>query len=96
MSKEADLGHNAAGRIELEEELNYFESKRKEWLEKFRDKYVLIKRKELIDVFASLEDAYKEGVRRFGNQPFFIKQVTEVENIEETPSLTLGIIHAHI
>lgn len=84
------------GSIELEEELEYFESKKAEWLGKYKDKYVLIKGKNLIDIFASLEDAYKEGVKRFGNQPIFIKQVTETENIEEIPSLTLGIIHAHL
>jgi len=82
--------------MELEEELNFFESKRAEWLEKYRDKYVLIKGKELIDVFTSLEDAYKEGVKRYGNQPFFIKKVSEVEPIERTPSLMLGVIHANL
>jgi fibrillarin-like rRNA methylase len=82
--------------VELEEELEFFKSNRKEWLEKYRDKYVLIKRRELIDVFATLEDAYKEGVKRFGNQPFLIKQVVEVEPVEKTPSLMFGIIHADL
>ncbi|MFQ5759192.1 MAG: DUF5678 domain-containing protein [Candidatus Bathyarchaeia archaeon] len=82
--------------MELEEELEFFGSKRREWLEKYKDKFVLIKGKELIDVFATLEDAYKEGVRRYGNQPFFIKQVTEVEPIEKTPSLMFGILHANL
>jgi len=82
--------------VEFEEELKFFESKRMEWLEKYRDKYVLIKGKELIDVFATLEDAYKEGIKRFGNKPFFIKQVVEVEPIEKTPSLMFGIIHANL
>lgn len=83
-------------KVALETELRFFESKKEEWLEKYRDKYVLIKKEELIDVFTSLEDAYKEGVRRFGNQPFFIKKVTEVEQTEQIPSLTLGIIHANL
>lgn len=82
--------------MELEKELNFFESKRAEWLEKYKDKFVLVKGEELIDVFVSLEDAYKEGVQRYGNEPFFIKRVTETEPIEKTPSLTLGIIHANL
>ena len=43
-----------------------------------------------------LEDAYKEGVKRYGNQPFFIKKVVEVEQTEKIPSLILGIIHADL
>jgi len=82
--------------MELEEELKFFESKRAEWLEEYRDKYVLIKGKELIDVFTSLEDAYKEGVKRYGNQPFFIKKVSEVEPTEITPSLMLGVTRANL
>lgn len=82
--------------VELEREIEFFESKRKEWLKDHKDKFVLIKGKELIDVFSTFEDAYKEGVRRFGNQPFLIKKVTEEEEVEKLPSLTLGIIHAHL
>ena len=83
-------------RLELEEELRFFESKKAEWLTSYKDKFVLIKGQELIDVYASFEDAYKEGVRRFGNAPFFIKQLLETEHTEKLPSLTLGIIHANI
>jgi len=81
--------------MELERELKFFESKRKEWLKDYKDKFVLIKEEELIDVFSTFEDAYKEGVKRYGNQPFLIKKVTEEEEVEKLPSLTLGIIHAH-
>jgi hypothetical protein len=82
--------------VELEQELKFFESKKKEWLKDYRDKFVLIKGEELIDVFNTLEDAYKEGVKRYGNQPFLIKKVTEEEETETLPSLTSGIIHAHL
>jgi hypothetical protein len=82
--------------VELEKELKFFESKRKEWLRDYKDKFVLIKGEELIDVFSTLEDAYKEGVKRYGNQPFLIKRVTEEEEIETLSALTSGIIHAHL
>ena len=82
--------------MELEEELEFFESKREEWLEKYKDKFVLIKGRKLIDTFTSLEDAYKEGVKQFGAQSVFIKQVLEAEPVEKTPSLMLGITHANI
>ena len=82
--------------MELQAEYAFFDSKREELLEKYSDKYVLIKGKKLLDVFTSLEDAYKEGVKLFGTQSFFIKQVLAVEPIEKTPSLMLGITHANI
>lgn len=82
--------------MELERELKFFESKKKEWLRDYKDKFVLIKGEELIDVFNTLEDAYKEGVKRYGNQPFLIKRVTEEEETETLPALTSGIIHAHL
>lgn len=82
--------------MELERELEFFESRRKEWLKDYKNKFVLIKGEELIDVFNTLEDAYKEGVKRYGNQPFLIKQVTEEEEMETLPAFTSGIIHAHL
>ena len=82
--------------VELQKELEFFESKKAEWLQDHRDKYVLIKGEEFIDVFASFEDTYKAGVKLYGNQPFLIKKVTEVEPVEETPSIMLGVINAHL
>lgn len=80
----------------LEVEYKFFKSKRREWLELYRDKYVLVKGEELFDVFSSLNDAYRDGIRRFGNQPFLVKKVTGEETKEKIPVLTLGLIHAHL
>lgn len=96
MARKEECEPEESGEIELKEELMFFQSKKAEWVGKYKNKFVLIKRKEFIDVFVSFEDAYKEGVRKFGNQPFFIKKVNETEHIEQIPSLTLGIIHADI
>lgn len=82
--------------ILLEKELKFFESKKAEWLKKYKDKFALIKGEKLIDVFDTFGDAYKEGVKRYGNQPFFIKKISEEERIETFPALTLGIIHASV
>jgi len=82
--------------VELEQELEFFESKRSEWVRNYEGKFVLIKEKELIDVFNAFDDAYKAGVRKFGNQPFLIKRVSKEEPVEKFPALTLGIIHANL
>ena len=84
------------GKVLLEKELKFFESKKAEWLKIYKDKFALIKGEELIDVFDTFGDAYKEGVRRYGNEAFFIKKITEEERIESFPALTLGIIHAGV
>ena len=84
------------GKVLLEKELKFFESKKAEWLKIYKDKFALIKGEELIDVFDTFGDAYKEGVRRYGNEAFFIKKITEEERIESFPALTLGIIHASV
>lgn len=80
----------------LEVEYKFFKSKRREWLEHYRNKYVLVKGEELVDVFSSLDDAYRDGLRRFGNQSFLVKKVTGEDSKEKIPVLVLGLIHAHV
>lgn len=83
-------------KLALQTELNFFESHKREWLARYEGKFLLIKGEELIDSFSSMEDAYKDGVRRFGIEPFFIKKLVQVDTPNRIPSLMLGIIHAHI
>jgi hypothetical protein len=82
--------------ISLKEELEFFESMRAEWVGSYRDRFVLIKGKDLVGVFDTFGDAYRIGVEKFGNHPFLIKRVTEEEQIEKFPALTLGIVHANL
>jgi len=84
------------GPIWLKEELEFFESMKTEWVESYRDKFVLIKGRDLIGVFDTFGDAYRVGVGKFGNNPFLIKRVSEEEQVEKFPALTLGIIHASL
>ena len=90
------LGMAEMDKIVLEKELMFFESKKAEWLRNYKDKFALIKEEELIDVFDTFGDAYKEGVKRYGNQPFLIKKISEEERFEKLPALTLGIIRASV
>ncbi len=80
----------------LKEELDFFESKREEWLKIYEGKYALVKEKKLIDTFTTLEEAYQKGVELFGDSPFLIKVVLKQDEVEKIPALTLGIIHAHL
>jgi len=78
----------------LEEELKYYSQHRSEFLPKYEWKYLLIKGSDLLGAFDNAQDAYQEGLRRFGNVPFLIKQVLREERVEQIPALSLGLINA--
>ncbi len=69
------------GKSSLEKELNYFNSIRANLLGKAKDEYALIHGEELIDTFKSKEDAIKKGYELFGNSPFLVKLITEIEEV---------------
>ena len=78
----------------LEEERQYYASKKAELLQHHRGQCALIKGREFIGAFTTVEEAFNEGVRRFGNQPFLIQHVTEREEVEQYPALAVGLISA--
>ncbi len=79
----------------LEKELKYFESIKSELLKQHKDKFALIKDETLVGTFTKMEEAYEEGVKRYGTEPFLIKMVIEEEPVESIPSLMSGAINAH-
>jgi hypothetical protein len=44
-------------------------------------KYVLIHGDSVVDVFATYQDALRQGYRRFGLEPFLVKQILSTERI---------------
>ena len=79
----------------LKDEIEYFNSMLGEWLQHYEGQYALVKNHKLFGTFTTEEEAYKEGIKQFGNQPFLIKKVERVERLEKLPALTLGIIRAY-
>ena len=67
--------------MKLEKEYQTYLKKKDELLSKHERKFVLIKEAELIDIFSSYEDALKEGLKRFGNVPFLVKQIQREEEV---------------
>jgi hypothetical protein len=63
----------------LEEELKTFEAHRTELLGRAKGQFVLIKGNRIVDTFVSQEDALKRGYQEFGNSPFLVKQILDVE-----------------
>lgn len=80
----------------LGEELAYYNQHKAELLSKYEFKFVLIRGSQLIGSYDTAEAAYKEGLNRFGNSPFLIKQVLKEDRIEHVPALSLGIINASL
>jgi len=63
----------------LDRELATYEANREKLLARASGKFVLIKGDQVVDEFESIGDALKVGYERFGNSPFLVKQVLDVE-----------------
>jgi hypothetical protein len=65
----------------LEKELETYKSKLPE-LKQHEGEFVLIHGEEVIDTFTSYEDAIKEGYKRFNLEPFLVKQIHSIEQVQ--------------
>jgi hypothetical protein len=76
----------------LDKELKTFKKRKSDFLDHYKDQFVLIHEEELVGSFTTAAEAYKAGIHKFGNVPFLIKQVTEVEPIAHVPAYVLGLL----
>jgi hypothetical protein len=67
------------GAATLDAELRTYRSHLDELIGRAKGKYVLIKGELVIDVFENQTDAITKGFKQFGNNPFLVKRVTDVE-----------------
>ena len=65
----------------LEKEMAVYEKNLPQWKE-HEGKFVLIHGDEVVDFFASYEDAIKDGYRRFALEPFLVKRVQAIEVVQ--------------
>jgi hypothetical protein len=65
----------------LEQELQTFHEQKEHVLEKYKDRFVLIKGDAIVADFESRGDTLREGYKRFGHKAFLVKQVEEVEQV---------------
>jgi len=80
----------------LEKELARFDALKAELLKTYDGKFALIHGDDFIGAFDSAENAYSEGVKRFGREPFLIRRITQHEEVYRNQALSLGLIHARI
>ena len=67
--------------IPLEQEYNFFLKHLNEFLPQHLNEFVLIKGQKVVAFFDSYEKALREGLKRFGNVPFFIKIIKKEEEV---------------
>lgn len=65
----------------LETELGTYRAKLPE-LAKDEGKFVLIHGNDVIDVYGTYEDAIKEGYAKFKLEPFLVKQIHTIEQVQ--------------
>lgn len=80
----------------IKKELEYFEKLKEHLLQSDKGKVALIKGETLVGTFTTQEEAYREGIRRFGKDPFLIKPILEVEEVQTIPALSAQLIHADL
>lgn len=78
----------------LENEVAFYIEQKPELLARHSGMFVLIKGRELIGVFNTIEEALSEGARRYGLSSFLVRQVLAEEPEITVPALTLGILKA--
>jgi hypothetical protein len=65
----------------LEKELATYKAKLPE-LKEHEGKFVLIHGDDVVDTFSSYDDAIKEGYAKFGLEPFLVKQIQTLEQVQ--------------
>jgi hypothetical protein len=67
----------------LQHERQVFDSHLNEWRQSHPGEFVLIKGGNVVGFYSSLEEAFREGTRRFGLEPFFVRQIlpSDVVNV---------------
>ncbi len=65
----------------LEQELETYKQKLPE-LKENEGKFVLIHGNKIVDIFSTYDDAIKAGYQQFGLQPFLVKQIHSIEQVQ--------------
>ena len=80
----------------LEQELKFYEEHRHELLAVNLGQFALIKGGELIGAFSTLQQAYNQGIERFGNIPILIRQILPADPAHKIPAFTQGLLRARL
>ena len=66
----------------LEQEYQFFQEIKTSLLQQGDEgKFVVIKDHECLDVFLTYEDALRQGLKKYGDVPFLVKEINAIEQI---------------
>jgi len=77
----------------LQKELDTYEKNKAELLKSSIGKFVLIKDDKVINTFDTQGDAIKVGIDKFGNMPFLVKKI---EEIDKSQNFTSNLIKVNL
>lgn len=75
----------------LKKEIETYNAHKAELVGQSKGKFVLIKDDKVVDVYDTKMDAIRQGYERFGNVPFLVKLIVEVEVPLEFTSNLLAV-----
>lgn len=79
----------------LSKEIETFKNNKENLLRDNSGKFVLIKGQEIIGVYDTQKDAIKVGIDKFGNNPFLVKEIEEVESVQNFTSNLIRLTPCH-
>ena len=77
----------------LFKEAETYEKNKENLLRDYTGKYVLIKGDKIIGVYDTRNDAIKVGIDKFGNTPFLVKKILEIDEVVNFTSNMIGAFH---
>ena len=72
--------------VQLQDELAVFEQRKPELLTKFEGFFFLVKGNQIDGPFSTPSEAYDEGLRKYGLQPFLVRQVVRQDPVGFAPA----------
>lgn len=75
----------------LQEEIEYFNQHRAEWLTQFAGKVALVKSRTLVGVYDDEIQALSEGTRLYSLTPYLVRRITQEQPELNAPALALGL-----
>ena len=79
----------------LENELAYFSENVEAWAQQYSGRFVVVKNRQLLGTFATLEEALAAGAREYGLADFLVRQLGGTPETVSVPALSLGLLSAH-
>ncbi|MBU3906648.1 MAG: hypothetical protein KKA64_00165 [Nanoarchaeota archaeon] len=76
----------------LSKEIKTYNENKEVLLRDSSGKFVLIKEDKVIGVYDTRNDAIKIGIDKFGNEPFLVKKISEIDEIQNFTSNLIRLV----